>query len=296
MKPLREIGSIFFKAFQAWNNDQGPRQAAAMAYFAIFTIAPLLIVITAFVGAFLGEERVRAEIASELSTTFGHEAALLVDSLIQNVNHPSQWILSTLLSIGLLVLGAIALFNHLQAVLNFIWKVPQPSTRSEGILRFLRDKAIAFAMMMIAGALLLLSLIFSTLVAVAGRAILDPLPGTEALVQTTNFLLSYVVTTALFALMFKLMPNARTFWLDSIIGGAVTTLLFSFGRGALAWYFANATPSSAYGAAGSLIAILLWVNFSAQIILYGAEFTHVFSQERSKQEAKKNPPKNPYMP
>src|SRR5690606_24525613 len=188
------------------NIDQGPRQAAAMAYFAIFTIAPLLIVITAFVGAFLGEERVRAEIASQLSTTFGHEAALLVDSLIQNVNHPTQGIVSTVVSIGLLVLGAIALFNHLQAVLNFIWKVPQPSTRSEGILRFLRDKAIAFAMMMIAGALLLLSLVFSTLVAVAGRVILDPLPGTEALVQTMNFLLSYVVTTMLFALMFKLMP------------------------------------------------------------------------------------------
>lgn len=296
MRPLREIARIFLKAFQAWNVDQGPRQAAAMAYFAIFTIAPLVIVITAVVGTFLGRERVRAEIAGELSKTFGYEAALLVDSLIQNVNHPTQGFVSTLLSLGLLVLGAIALFNHLQAVLNFIWKVPQPSNRSEGILRFVRDKLIAFAMMMIAGVLLLLSLVFSTLVAVAGRAILDPLPGTEALVQTMNFLLSYVVTTAMFALMFKLMPNARTFWLDSIIGAAITTLLFSFGRGALAWYFANATPSSAYGAAGSLIAILLWVNFSAQIILYGAEFTHVFSQERSKQEAKKNPPKNPYMP
>jgi membrane protein len=98
-------------------------------------------------------------------------------------------------------------------------------------------------------------------------------------------------------MMFKFMPNARTFWLDSFIGAAITTILFSFGRGALAWYFANTTPSSAYGAAGSLIAILLWVNYSAQIILYGAEFTHIFSQERTKQEQrKKTPPKNPYMP
>src|SRR5688500_10764148 len=104
MKPLREIAGVFIRAFQEWNNDQAPRQAAAMAYFAIFTIAPLLIVITAFVGAFLGEERVRAEIAAQLSSTFGHEAALLVDSLIQNVNHPSQGALSTIVSVGLLVL------------------------------------------------------------------------------------------------------------------------------------------------------------------------------------------------
>ena len=165
--------------------------------------------ITAFVGTF-GQDGLRAEIASELSITFGHEAALLVDSLIQNVNHPSQGLLSTLLSLGLLVLGAIALFNHLQAVLNFIWKVPQPSTRSEGIVRFLRDKAIAFGMMMIAGGLLLLSLVFSTIVQWRARDP-DPLPGTEALVHD-NFLLSYVGDDgALFALMFKLMPNARTF-------------------------------------------------------------------------------------
>lgn len=296
MKPLREIVGIFVKALGAWNADQGPRQAAAMAYFAIFTMAPLLVVITAVVGLFLGETRVRTLIAGQLNVAFGAEAAALVNDLIANVGHPAQGLVSSILSVGVLILGAIALFNHLQAVLNYIWKVPQPASRSEGILRFIRDKLIALLMMLIAGALLMLSLIFNTMVAVYGRQILDPLPATEALVQTTNLLLSYGATTALFAMMFKFMPNARTFWLDSIIGAAITTILFSFGRGALAWYFANTTPSSAYGAAGSLIAILLWVNYSAQIILYGAEFTHVFSQERTKQEARKQPPKNPYMP
>lgn len=296
MKPLREILSVFAKALAEWNADQGPRQAAALAYFTIFTIAPLIVVLTSVVGIFLGEDRVRRAIFTELTDAFGADSTELVREIIQNLGNTSQGFVSSVISVGVLVFGAIALFNHLQAVLNYIWKVPQPSSRSEGILRFIRAKVIALAMVLIAGALLVLSLIFNTMVAVAGRQILDPLPGTEALVQTTNFLLAYGATTALFAVMFKLMPNARTFWLDSFIGAAITTILFSLGRGALSWYFANATPSSAYGAAGSLIAILLWVNYSAQIILYGAEFTHVFSQERRKQEAKKKPPKNPYMP
>ena len=139
-------------------------------------------------------------------------------------------------------------------------------------------------------------LIVNTLVAVYGRQVLDPLPGTEAILQVTNFLLSYGATTALFMMIFKFLPNARTYWLDSFIGAAITTFLFSLGRMALVWYFANAAPSSAYGAAGSLIAMLVWVNYSAQIILYGAEFTHTFSRARSKQIAERSLPKNPFMP
>lgn len=284
MKPLRLIGSIFIDAFAAWNADQAPRLAAALAYFTIFTIAPLLVVITTLVGLFLGEERVQTEITQQLTANFGDEAASLINSLIVNVGHPSEGLLSSIISIAILVLGAIALFNHLEAVLNLIWKVPQPTTRSEGIWRFLRGKLISFAMVLVAGVVIMLSLIFNTMVAVLGRQILDPLPGTEALVQMTNFLLNYGVSTLLFAMMFKFLPNTRTYWIDSVIGAAITTLLFSLGRSALAWYFANAAPSSAYGAAGSLIAVLLWVNYSAQIIIYGAEFTHVFTRARQKQE------------
>lgn len=290
------MGRVFLDAFTSWNANQGPRQAAAMAYFTIFTIAPLLVVITAIVGIFLGTARVRAEIAGQLSYAFGPEAAALIDDLITNVSHPTQGIVSTIISIVMLVLGAIALFNHLEISLNAIWKVPQPTTRSEGIIYFLRGKAVALLMVIIAGALLVLSLVFNTIVAVYGRQVLDPLPGTEAIVQTTNFLLGYGASTLLFAMMFKFLPNARTYWLDSLIGAAFTTILFSFGRMALAWYFANAAPSSAYGAAGSIIAVLLWVNYSAQIILYGAEFTHTFSKARQKQEAERDIPQNPFMP
>ena len=296
MTPLRELSKIFFDAFKAWLDDHSPRQAAALAYFTIFTIAPLLVVIIAFVGLFLGEQQIRNEIRASITTSIGPEAAELVQGLIDSTFHPSGGLISTIISLVLLMLGALAVFNHLQAVLNIIWKVPQPTNRSEGILRFLRGRLVAFAMILVAGALIVLSLIVNTLVAVYGRQVLDPLPGTEAILQVTNFLLSYGATTALFMMIFKFLPNARTYWLDSFIGAAITTFLFSLGRMALVWYFANAAPSSAYGAAGSLIAMLVWVNYSAQIILYGAEFTHTFSRARSKQIAERSLPKNPFMP
>jgi membrane protein len=205
-----------------------------------------------------------------------------VEDLIDNTTEPENGIISTVLSIGALLLGALGVFNHLQNALDRIWDVDQEQ-RQGGVRGFVKDKLLSFSMILVVGFLLLVSLVISTALSVLDNYLAKLLPGLDILLQFLSIVLSFGVTTLLFMCIYKFLPHTTIQWRDVGVGAAVTSLLFTIGRTVLGLYLGNSATSSTYGAAGALVIILLWVYYSAQIILFGAEFTQVFTKRYGSQ-------------
>lgn len=275
------IGKIFQllrTTFTEWNEDHAPRMAAALSYYTAFSLAPLLVVIIAIVGFIYSGDTARIEIIREIQQTAGTDAAEMVDNLIQQGFNPGEGIISTVIAIVTLLLGAIGVFDQLQGALNTIWKVDE-EPQEGGILTLLRNKLLSFGMILVIGFLLLVSLVISTLLASVDTLLSGILPSTQTLLQVISFVVSLGITAVLFALIYKVLPDAAVAWRDVWVGALLTALLFSVGRYLLSWYLGNSATASAYGAAGSFVLILLWVYYSAQILLFGAEFTQVYSRQ-----------------
>ncbi|MCA9916196.1 MAG: YihY/virulence factor BrkB family protein, partial [Anaerolineae bacterium] len=209
--------------------------------------------------------------------TLGPDAADLIRNLIDNLSQPREGIISTLLGVGALLFGALGVFNNMQASLDIIWDV-EPEKRDGGIMGFIKDKLVAFGMLLVVGFLLIVSLVISTMIPIVSAYFLNPLPGTETLVQIINILISFGVITLLFALIYRYLPHVEIEWRDVWVGAAVTSVLFSIGQIILSIYLSNSTLLSPYGAAGAFVVILLWIYYSAQIVLFGAEFTQVYAR------------------
>lgn len=262
-----------------WQEDNVPVLAAALAYYTVFSLAPLLLIAIAIAGLVFGEEAARGELVRQIQGLVGKEGAEAIQSMIQNAHKPgSGGTLATIIGVVLLMFGASGVFGQLQSALNTIWEVkPKPG---QGIRSFLVSRFLSFAMVLVIGFLLLVSLLLSTVLATVSHFFSNLTPGFPILGQVINFVISFGVITLLFASIYKFLPDVRVPWKNLWVGAAVTAILFNIGKLAIGLYLGNSSVGSTYGAAGSLVVLLIWVFYSAQILLIGAEFTQVYSKYR----------------
>jgi membrane protein len=275
---LGELWATVKETVDDWMDDNAARLAAALAYYALLSLAPLIVITVAVVGWFIGADAARGRVAGELSAVVGGEAAQGIQAVAQSAKSPAAGVVSTVVGVVTLFVGASGVFGELQSSLNTVWEVaPKPG---RGIMGQLRDRFLSFTMVLGVAFLLLVSLIITSVLSAAGSFMAGALPGGEALWQLLNFVLSLAVVTALFALIFKVVPDAKIQWRDVWLGAAVTAVLFTIGKLLLGLYLGKAAPGSSYGAAGSIIALVVWVYYAAQILLIGAEFTQVQARRR----------------
>jgi membrane protein len=272
---LRKTWPVLKESFSEWSNDKCPRLGAALSYYTVFSIAPLLIVAIAVAGFFLGPDAARGKIVEQLTGLLGRDAASLLQSAIVKVNHHPHGLRASIIGAATLLLGASGVMIELQDALNTVWKVlPKPGL---GVKRFLRARLLALALVLSLGFLLLVSLLMSTVLeAVVGWAG-GFLPRWIALGYVVNYVVSVGMIALFLALLFKALPDAKVGWKDVWLGALATSLLFHLGKYVIALYIGRASVGSAFGAAGSLAVLLVWIYYSSQIVLWGAELTRAYS-------------------
>ncbi|HEX9374386.1 MAG TPA: YihY/virulence factor BrkB family protein [Roseiflexaceae bacterium] len=265
------------ETFSDYSQDKVPRLAAALAYYTAFAIAPLLVIAIAVAGFVFGREAASHQIAQTVSGVIGSTAGNAVNGMVQNAaNNRGSGIVASIIGIITLLFAASGVFGELQDSLNTIWEVqPKPG---QGIWGTIRQRFFSFAMVLVVGFLLLVSLVVSALLGAAGSFVAGDQFGQTLIWKVINFVVSFGVTTLLFALIFKYLPDVKIQWSDVWIGAAATALLFTIGKAALGWYLGRPGTTSTYGAAGSFVALLLWVYYTAQILFLGAEFTQVYAK------------------
>lgn len=273
---LRKIVRLLRETFKEWQEDNASRIAAALAYYAVFSISPLLVIAIAIAGTFFGQDAAQAQIAQKITDLVGEDGVQPVLMALNNMNQPKIKGVASLISIGVLLIGASGFFAQLQDALNTVWKVkPQPG---QGISIFIRKRISSFLMVLAMGFLLILSLVLSAVVGALSKYKVDSLPGSAILWENLDLIISLGLMTFIFGLMFKYVPDAKIVWKDVFVGSVITAVLFLFGKFLLGVYLSKGSLGSAYGAAGSLIVLLAWIYYSAQIILLGAEFTQVYTR------------------
>lgn len=292
MERLKTFFNLLKQTFTEWNEDHAPRLAAALAYYTAFSIAPLLVVVIGVVGIIVSQQTVQEQILTEVQRSVGPDAAKMVGELITNASKPAEGLLATILGIATLLLGAGGAFGQLQDALNTIWDVDPSSTgkQNSGVRLQIQNKFLSFGMVLVVGFLLLVSLVINAVIAALSTYVGSLVPGVEFLVTLLNLVISLVVITAMFALLYKFLPKIKLEWRDVIIGAALTSVLFTVGRFLLGWYLGRSGTASAYGAAGSFVLILLWIYYSAQIVLFGAEFTQVYARRHGSLQGSKTVP------
>jgi membrane protein len=266
------------ETYDSWNADKAPRLGAALSYYTVFSLSPMLVVAIGVASLFTDSEAARTELFKQLSGTVGKDAAGLIAKLLQSSSAGGQGksIAATLIGFATILLGAGGLFGQLQDSLNTIWGVqPKPN---QGFGFMLRERFVSFAMVLGIGFLLLVSLALSAAVAALSRWMQSSfLPGPPWVFELLNVAISFGIITLLFAAMFKVLPDVEIRWRDVWIGAAVTSFLFTLGKFALGFYLGRQSVESTYGAAGALVLLLLWVYYAAQILFFGAEFTKVYA-------------------
>lgn len=270
-----QLWALLKDTFTAWNNDKVPRHGAALAYYTVLSLVPLLVVIITMIGFIFGREVGQGYILGQIESLVGPQSAEAIKEMIQRASEPSTGIIATVLASGTLLLGASGVFAQLQDSLNSIWRVKPKEGR--GLWGLIRDRFLSLAALLGTGFLLLVSLALSAALSAFGKWFEGWLPAPEFVLQALEFLISFAVITGLFALMFKVLPDAQVAWRDVWVGAALTALLFTIGKFAIGLYLGKSDVGSAYGAAGSLVIILIWVYYSAQILLFGAEFTQIYA-------------------
>jgi membrane protein len=260
--------------FTQFSAHKAPRLGAALAYYTIFSIAPLLLIAIAIAGFVFGREAVQNQIVEQLRGVLGTNAAQTIQEMVKNAAKPKSGTIATIIGIITLLFGAGGIFSNLKDAINTIWDV-EPK-KSGGIMAAVREKFLSLVMVLGIGFLLLVSLVIDTVISVMGKYASQHLPGGEALWQAVQLAVSFAVVTVLFAMIFRFLPDAKVAWRGVWIGAAVTAFLFIVGKFGLSIYLGKAAVGSSFGAAGSLVVVLVWVYWSAQILLFGAEFTHVY--------------------
>lgn len=260
----------------AWSDDFAPSMGAAISYYTMFSLAPLLVLVIAVAGWVFGAEAVQGQIASQLSSLMGEDTAKAVQDMVESAAISDNGLWASLLSVGILIVGATSVFGELQSALDRIWHVPE-SEKPSGIWGILRARVFSFGLILGLAFLLMVSLAVSAGLAAFGSFVGGLLPGQEVLLQALNLVVSFGVMTLLFAMIFKLMPTVPVAWHDVWIGAAVTAMLFEIGKFLIGLYLGKSDLGSAFAGAGSLVILLAWVYYAAQIFLLGAEFTKVYA-------------------
>lgn len=262
-------------AARAWWNDDAVRLGASLAYYTLFAIGPVLLVATAIAGMVFGAEAVRGEIVSQLDGLIGRDGALVVESLLEGASRRQAGIVATVLGSFAFIIAATGAFLELQVALNTIWRV-KPKTGGY-VKALLIDRLRSFGLVVAIGFLLLVSLVVTAALAALSAWISTRIPGFPAVLTAISMLVSLVVTSGLFAMLFRFLPDVRLFWKDVMTGAFVTAVLFMIGQQMIGLYLGQSSMASTYGAAGSVMVLLLWVYYSCQILLFGAEFTRLWS-------------------
>lgn len=278
----KNIFSLFKETAKEWSEEDPFRQSAVIAYYAIFSLPALLIIIVQVAGLVFGKEAVQGKVEEQIDSMMGQEAASQVQTMISNAGQMESSTIAIIIGVATLLFGATGVFYQMQQSLNKVWEVePKPDA---GIGKMAMDRATSLGVILAIGFLLLISLVLTTAINVLNDWIQSQLPDfMVVLVFVVNELLSIGIITLLFALIYKVLPDAKVRWQSVWIGALVTAILFTIGKFALGIYFGKADPASAYGAAGSVILILLWVNYSALILIFGAEFTQIYARRHGHQ-------------
>ena len=278
MSLLKELPGLFKKSASKWNDDHAMRLAASLAYYTAFSLAPLLLAAISVAGLVFGQEAASGQIYEELKGALGPSIAAAIQELVQAASKPSHGIWGTILAFILVLFGASGVFGELKESLNIIWKVEPES--GGGIWKWIRGRFLSIGMVLGVCFLLLVSLVINAGLGAAEKYGLSFAPGAPVIMQVITTLVSLGFVTLLFALLFKYLPETSVAWRDVWIGALVTAILFTLGKTGLEIYISKAAPASGYGAAGALALVLVWVYYSAQIFLMGAEFTNVYATEK----------------
>ncbi|RKG71989.1 YihY/virulence factor BrkB family protein [Corallococcus exercitus] len=279
------VWPLLKQTLSEWLDDNVPAQAAALAYYTLFSVAPMLIIAIAVAGLVFGQEAAQGEIQNQLRSLIGDAGAKVVEDLVASASKPSSGILATVVGVLVSAFAATGVFVQLQDSLNTIWKVKKKPMN--GLLAFVRQRLLSFAMVLGIGFLLLVSLVLSAALAAAGTFLMGLMPGWETVLQLVNLAIAFTVTTVLFAMIYKVLPDTRVAWKDVWLGAAVTSFLFSLGKLGIGLYLGKSSVSSSYGAAGSFAVLLLWVYYSSQLLFLGAEFTQVYSRWHGSRHAER---------
>lgn len=292
-RKLLNFWKLLKRAFQQWNSRDPFRESAIIAYYAIFSLPGLLLVIITLAGYFFGEGRISEYISSEIAEAVNEETARQVQDIVDKAYDEDQSLFATIIGIATILFGATGVFFQFQKSLNFIWDVKADATT--GIWNIIKARLLSFGLIITIAFLLLISLIITTILSSIGGYIQQNWPEyLMFLFHIGNFLISFIFITLLFAMMFKYLPDASIRWSTVWIGSVLTSLLFVIGKTALGIYFGQANPGSGYGAAGFIILILLWTSYTSMIVFFGAEFTRAFSdfKNRGKVEPSKHASKD----
>ena len=268
--------ALLRETVQEWQKDNCLRLGAALSFYTLLSLAPLLVVTIAIVALFFGERMAHGEVMARVETLLGADTARTVREMVERASQPRSGLVATAVGLGLSALGASGLFGQLQRALNDIWDVKPKSGR--GLRGLLRDRATSFSMLLLIGFLLLVSLGAGAALAALSERIAGLFPGAAAASRAADVVISLLVTSGLFALLFKVLPDAEIRWSDVAVGAVFTAVLFSVGRLGIAYYLGRSTGTSVYGAAGSLVALLMWIYYSSQLLFLGAEFTQVYAR------------------
>ena len=276
MLPAKRYVQLFKKAIDAFNEDYASSMGAALAYYTTFSLAPVLVVVIAVAGLVFGQVAARGEIVDQLRGLIGAESATAVQELLRSASEPGKSVIASIVGVVTLLIGATSVFAELQSSLDRIWRAPALKGPT-GIWGLLRSRLLTFGMVVAIGFLLLVSLALSAAVSAVDRWGGTFFPKWHTLLTTLNIGLGFGLTALLFAMAYRILPRVKIAWRDVGIGAVVTAALFEGGKYLIGLYLGRASIGSSFGAAGSLIVVLAWVYYSAQIFLLGAEFTWVYA-------------------
>jgi membrane protein len=276
----REVRILVKSTYDGWVADRAPRLGASLAFYTLLSLAPIVIVVIAIAGLAFGEQAAEGRLIWQIQDLVGWQGAVAIQGLLKSARAPGSGVLATIIGLITLFFGASAVVNELREALNTIWHVPprEESSNWRSMVQFLKDRVFSFAMVVGIGFILLVSLILSAWLSAAGKYMAEVLPLPEWVIQVGYSISSFLIITFLFTVLYKVLPNLSLEWTDVTVGAAVTSLLFSIGKYLIGLYLGKTTMANAYGAAGSLVIVLVWVYYSAQIFFFGAEFTRVYTE------------------
>jgi membrane protein len=256
-----------------WSGHKDARQGAALAYYSVFSLGPIIVIAIAIAGLFFGHEAVSSEVTAALKDMLGETGAKAIESMLAGASRPAEGALATILGIGALLFAAIGVVVQLKDALNVVWELEESQ---DGLWHFARNYVLSFAAVLALGFLLLVSLLVTTALAAAGKFAASYMP--EGVLHIVSLLVSFAVVAALFAMMFKWLPDVSVGWRDVWLGALLTALFFEVGKAAIGFYIGKQGLESTYGAAASIVVVLIWVYYTSQIILMGAEITHGYAK------------------
>ncbi len=278
---MKKFFRLFKEAFAEWRDDKANRLAAALAYYTMLSLAPLLVIVVSVAGFVFGDQAAKGEISDQMSSLVGPSAADMIQTAIAQAGNTGAGIIATIIGVVALLFGASGVFAQLQDALNTVWEVqPKPGS---GLKATAKKRVTAMTMVLGIGFLLLVSLVISAAVSALNTYMSDLLPGADFLWTIVNFAISFGIITLLFAMIYKILPDVQISWKDVWIGAAMTALLFTIGKYLLSQYIGSSSVGSVYGAAGSLAILLVWIYYSGLILFFGAEFTQVYARHYGSQ-------------